>query len=202
MNLFASGLRQPIAAMTLAVGIVLSAIPANADPNCMAITAPVLEIAATDCDQVWPQLQATRQFPDVFAGAGKKLGLCYVSTGPAPASIGNNPVTIASSVSGWTSDFFPVLFPQGTDNLATVVTQLTIADLRGNSLGKLFTRDTIDLSQIFTTGTASEEDVIVGGTGPLQNAKGTYRVASVPEDPFAAKVKLTNLSGVVCIDGQ
>jgi hypothetical protein len=167
-----------------------------AEPNCMRITAQTLEIQATDCSQVWPQLQASRQFPDVFAGAGKMLPLCYVSTGSASAAIGNTTVTITSTLSGWTSDFFPILFPGGTDNLGTVVTQLTIADLRGNSVGKLFTRDTIDLSQI-ASGTASEEDVIVGGTGPLQNAKGTYRIASVPEDQQASKVLLTNLSGVV-----
>jgi hypothetical protein len=169
----------------------------------MAITAPVLEIAAVDCTsaQVWSQLQASRHFPDVFAGSGKMTAVCYVSTGPAAAFIGNTQVTIASSVSGWTTDFSPALFG-GTDNLGTVVTQLTIADFRGNSLGKLFTRDTIDLSQIFTTGTASEEDVVVGGAGSLQGASGTYRVASVPEDPYAAKVKLTNLAGVLCIDGS
>jgi hypothetical protein len=193
--------RNRIAASAAALTVTLGAISAMAEPNCMAITAPKLEIAVVSCAQVSPELQASRQFPDVFAGVGKLLGLCYVSTGPAPATIGNTPVTITSTVSAWTSDFFPILFPGGTDNLGTVVTQLTIADLRGNSVGKLFTRDTIDLSQI-ASGTASEEDVIVGGTGPLQNAKGTYRIASVPEDQQASKVLLTNLSGVVCIDGQ
>lgn len=190
-----------IAAAATALAATLGTIPAMAEPNCMAITAQTLEIQATDCSQVWPQLQASRQFPDVFAGAGKMAGLCYVSTGPATAYIGGTAVTITSTLSGWTTDFRSPLLG-GNDNLGTVVTQLTIADFRGNSVGKLFTRDTIDLSQIFTTGTASEEDVIVGGTGPLEHAKGTYRVASVPEDQQASKVLLTNLSGVVCIDGQ
>jgi len=195
-------IRNRIAGAVTAIATTLAGVPAMAEPNCMPITAPKLEIAVVNCEQVSPELQASRQFPDAFVGAGKLLGLCYVSTGPTPATIGNTPVTITSTASAWTSDFFPILFPGGNDNLGTVVTQLTIADFRGNSVGKLFTRDTIDLSQIFTTGTASEEDVIVGGTGPLQNAKGTYRVASVPKDPGATVVALTNLSGVVCIDGQ
>jgi hypothetical protein len=63
---------------------------------------------------------------------------------------------------------------RGQDNLGTVVTQLTIADQSGNYTGKLFTRDTIDLSEITTTGSASEEDVIVGGTNNFGGAKGTY----------------------------
>ena len=190
-----------MAAAAISFASVLGVASANADPNCMAITAPALEIGAVDCGQVWPQLQASRQFPDVFAGAGKMLPICYAATGPASATIGNTPVTIVSTLSGWTTDFVPILFG-GSDNLGTVVTQLTIADLYGRALGKLFTRDTIDLSQIFTTGTAPEQDVIVGGAGPLQNAKGTYRIASAPEDQNATKVKLSNLAGIVCIDGQ
>ena len=73
---------------------------------------------AVDCNQsgVWSQLQASGQFPDVFAGSGKKTNLCYVATGPAPATIGGDPVTIASSISGWTTDFTPGLFG-GPDNL-------------------------------------------------------------------------------------
>lgn len=201
MDPFAHGLRKPITALTIALATAVSTASAGAEPNCSPIAAKSLEIQVASCNDVLPELQGSRQFPDVFAGSGKALNLCYVSTAPVKATIGNTPVRIASSLSAWTTDFIPVLFG-GTDNLGTVVTQLTIADLRGNSLGKLFTRDTIDLSQIFTTGTASEEDVIVGGTGPLQNAKGTYRVASVPEDQNATKVLLTDLSGVVCIDGQ
>ena len=185
-----------------AIAIAAFTVPASANadnPACAAITAAQLEIMAVDCNQsgVWSQLQASGQFPDVFAGSGKKTNLCYVATGPAPATIGGDPVTIASSISGWTTDFTPGLFG-GPDNLGTVVTQLTISGLNGQASANLFTRDTIDLSQIFTTGTASEEDVIVGGSGPLENAKGTYRVASVPEDPFASKVLLTNLAGVLC----
>ena len=62
--------------------------------------------------------------------------------------------------------------------------------------------DTIDLSQVFTTGTADEEDVIVGGTAYFTGAQGTYRVGSVPEDQQASKVKLLSLKGVVCLNGS
>ena len=66
---------------------------------------------------------------------------------------------------------------------------------------QFFTRDSIDLSHIFTTGTASEEDVIVGGTAYFTGAQGTYRLGSVPEDQAASKVRLTNLSGLICLNG-
>src|SRR5437764_11805457 len=105
MNPFHSGQRMPIAPTMIVLATVLAAMPAKADPTCLPITAPVLEIAAVDCTTVWPQLQASRRFPDVFAGAGKMTQVCYASTGPAAASLGNTPVTIASSLSGWTTDF-------------------------------------------------------------------------------------------------
>jgi hypothetical protein len=107
-----------------------------------------------------------------------------------------HPVTIMSTLSGWTTDFVPALFG-GQDNLGTVVTQLTIVDQTGNYTGKLFTRDTIDLSQITTTGSAAEQDVIVGGTKNFNGAKGTYRVDSAPNQD-ASMVILTNLHGTLC----
>jgi hypothetical protein len=99
-------------------------------------------------------------------------------------------------VSGFTTDFVPTLFG-GQDNLGTVVTQVTIVDPSGNYTGKLFTRDTIDFSHITTTGTASEEDVIVGGTKHFGGAKGTYRVDSTANQD-ASMVILTNLHGILC----
>jgi hypothetical protein len=77
------------------------------------------------------------------------------------------------------------------------VTQLTIVDPSGHYTGKLFTRDTIDFSQTTTTGTATEEDVIVGGTKNFHGAKGTYRVDSAAT-PDATIVSLTNLDGILC----
>jgi hypothetical protein len=189
--------RLPVVAAVIALAAPWAA---EAGSNCMPITAPVLEIAAVDCTQAWSQLQATGQFPDVFAGSGKKTNLCFASTAPVAATIGSAPVTIKSTVSGWTTDFTPFLLGGG-DNLGTVVTALTIADVNGNSLAQLFTRDTIDLSQLFTTGTASEEDVIVGGTAYFTGAQGTYRVGSVPENQQASKVKLLNPNGVLCLNG-
>lgn len=193
--------RLPAAAAIIALAAIWVPQPAMAGSNCMPITAPVLEIAAVDCAQVWAQLQASGQFPDVFSGSGKKTNLCYASTGPVAATIAGAPVMIKSTVSGWTTDFTPFLL-RGGDNLGTVVTALTIADVNGNSLAQIFTRDTIDLSQIFTTGTASEEDVIVGGTAYFTGAQGTYRVGSVPEDQQASKVRLINLSGELCLNGN
>lgn len=189
--------RQLIALAAVGCGAWLGLDAARANANCAAIAAPTLEIAAVDCTAVWPQLQASGAFPDVFAGSGKTTNLCYASTGPASATLGDQPVTIESTHSGWTTDFTPVLFG-GTDNLGTVVTQWTLTDLRGRSQAKLFTRDTIDLSQI-ASGSAPEEDVIVGGSAWLKTAKGTYRIASAPEDAQASKVKLTNLTGVLCL---
>jgi hypothetical protein len=201
MPTFAVGHKLRTATALACLIAVLGTHPGWAGSNCLPISAPALEIAVTNCAQAWPQLQATGQFPDVFAGAGKTTGLCYASTGPVPASIGNAAVMIAATLSGWTTDFTPVLLG-GTDNLGTVVTELTIAGLHGNSQARLFTRDTIDLSQIFTTGIAAEEDVIVGGSGYLTGAQGTYRIASTPEDPNAEKVRLTGLSGEICLDGN
>jgi hypothetical protein len=188
-----------IATALIALATMVSLLPAHASSACSSITAPALEIQAVDCQraQVWSQLQASQQFPDIFAGSGKMTNLCYKLTAPAMGYVGNTKVTITSSLSGWTTDFTPVPYG-GTDNLATVVTQLTIAGLHGNSVATLYTRDTIDFSQIFTTGTAPEEDVIVGGHGTLENAKGTYRAVSIPEDTNATKIKLTNLTGVIC----
>src|SRR5215472_5527947 len=113
-------------------------------------------------------------------------------SGPASALIGQHQVTIASTLSGWTTDFVPGLFG-GEDNLGTVVTQLTIVDRSEDHTGKLFTRDTVDLSQIKTTGSAPEEDVIIGGSNNLSGAAGTYRVDATPNDPYAMSVSLTNL---------
>ena len=174
--------------------------PVHADTICYPITVPTLEIGVVDCAkaQVWVQLEASRMFPDVFAGSGKMTNVCYAAAGPAPAMICNTPVTITSSLSGWTTDFTPVLIG-GKDNLGTVVTRLTISVPLQSSPAEIFTRDTIDFSQIATTGIAPEEDVIVGGTGWLRHAKGTWRVAGASEDPQGMKVKLTNLAGLLCL---
>jgi hypothetical protein len=78
------------------------------------------------------------------------------------------------------------------------VTQISIAGFHGILRTVLYTRDTIDFSQILTTGTAPEEDVIVGGNATLLTSKGTIRALSTPEDASASKVRLTNLVGQVC----
>ena len=187
--------RQTAAAL-IALATISAPIASQAGNSCQSITAATLEIGVVDCSQALPQLQASGQFPDVFAGSGKLAGLCYAATGPAAATIGNTPVTIVSSLSAWTTDFVPVLF-NGPDNLGTVVTQLTIAGFHGNSQANLYTRDAIDLSQLLS-GHAPEEDVIVGGSAYFSNAKGTYRIASQPEDALASKVLLTNLTGTIC----
>jgi hypothetical protein len=167
---------------------------------CVPITAQSLEITAVDCGTVWPALQATGAFPDVFAGSGTETNLCYKSTGPAAATIGGVPVTITSVISGWTTDYVPFTFG-GTSDLGTAVTKVVIAGPRGYPLGQLFTRDTIDFGQLATTGSAYEEDVIVGGAPGPVNPKGTYRLQATPEDATASTVALSNLSGELCVSG-
>ncbi len=168
----------------------------QADASCVKITAPMLELGVVDCATVLPKLQATGQFPDVFAPPGKAAGLCYATTAPAPAVIGKRQVSL-SGMSAWTTDFVPFLLG-GTDNLGTVVTQIAVTGTDGNAVGNYYTRDTIDLSQLVATDNAPEEDVIVGGTSIFVGVSGTYRVASAPEDQQASKVLLTNLNGLVC----
>ncbi len=189
-----------VAVSLCAAASAFSPVVANAASSCAAIAAPTLQIAAVDCGTVWPVLQATGAFPDVFAGAGKESNVCYMSTGPAAATIGGKPVTIASVASGWTTDFVPILFG-GTSSIGTVVTKVTITGLHGNSAAELYTRDTVDFSLIATLGKASEEDVIVGGGAALTNAKGTYQAQSVPQDLTASKVAVTNLAGELCLNG-
>jgi hypothetical protein len=180
------------------LGLSLGTISLHANATCNTITAPTLTLVSVDCtvSKAWTALQASGQFPDVFFSQGKTMPICYVSSGPASASIGQHPVTITSTLSGWTTDFVPALFG-GQDNLGTVVTQLTIVDQTGNYTGKLFTRDTIDLSQITTTGSAAEQDVIVGGTKNFNGAKGTYRVDSAANQDASMAI-LTNLHGTLC----
>lgn len=181
-----------------ALGVSLVTIPLLANATCNTITAPTITLTVMDCTlyKVWMKLQDSGQFPDVFFPPGKKLPICYASATPASAWIGQHEVTITSTVSGWTTDFIPVLFG-GQDNLGTVTTQVTIVDHSGNYTGKFFTRDTIDLSQITTTGSASEEDVIVGGTGNFVGAKGAYRVSSAVNQDLSIVI-LTKLHGVLC----
>ena len=184
------------------LGLSAVTIPSYASATCNTITAPTLTLEAVDCTQakVWTTLQASGQVPDVFFPPGKTTAICYASSGPASALIGQHQVTIESTLSGFTTDFVPTLFG-GQDNLGTVATQLTIVDQSGGYTGKLYTRDTIDFSQIATTGTAPEEDVIVGGTNNFGGAKGTYRVDSAANQD-ASMVILTNLRGVLCSANQ
>jgi hypothetical protein len=185
-----------------ALGLSLGTLPLFARATCNTITAPTLTLVAVDCTmgKVWTTLQASGQFPDVFSPPGKTTRICYASSGPPSASIGQHQVTFASTLSGWATDFVPALFG-GEDNLGTVVTQLTIADQTGNYTGKLYTRDTIDLSQITTTGSAAEQDVIVGGTNNFGGAKGTYRVESAANQDTSIVI-LANLHGVLCTNNQ
>jgi len=191
-------MQKRLLSLISALGLLLGTVPLLAHATCNTITARTLTLVAVDCTvgKVWTTLQASGQFPDVFFPSGKTMPICYASSGPAPASIGQHQITITSTLSGWTTDFFPDLFG-GQDNLGTVVTQLAIVDQTGSYTGKLFTRDAIDLSQITITGFASEEDVIVGGTNNFGGAKGTYRVDSKANQD-ASMVMLTNLNGVLC----
>jgi hypothetical protein len=91
-----AGRQMPVATALIALVAMASSLPAHASTACLSLTAPALEIQAVDCQQsgVWSQLRASQQFPDVFAGAGKMTNICYMSTGPAAALLGNAKVTI------------------------------------------------------------------------------------------------------------
>ncbi len=143
---------------------------------------------------------ASSQFPDVFQYNKTVAGFCFVSTGTIPVSIGGKPFYL-TTVSAWTNEFLPAFppgAPLGTDNLGTVVSQVTVYNAYNRAVGNIFTRDTIDLSRIIAgTGyTSSEQDVIVGGSGIFQNVQGAYRIDS-GLDPSGA-VDLTNITGSIC----
>src|ERR1700730_17861401 len=111
MNRMQATRQGPGALLVALCGALLSLGPVCADSACVTITAPVLEIAAVDCTKarVWSQLRESGRFPDVFSESGKMTNLCYVQTAPVPAFIGDSQVTIASILSGWTTDFNPIL---------------------------------------------------------------------------------------------
>ena len=192
-------MKSRFVSLIVVLGVSLVVNPAHAGRTCNTLTAPSLTLVSVNCAQakVWTALRASGEFPDVFFPPEKTTPICYASLGPASALIGQHRVTIISSLSGWTTDFVPGLFG-GQDTLGTVVTQLAIVGQPEDYTGKPFTRDTIDLSQIETTGVAPEEDVIVGGSDNLSGAKGTYRVDAMPNDRYATSVSLTNLHGILC----
>jgi hypothetical protein len=138
------------------------------------------------------------QFPDVSF-----LDICYVSDPIRPISlnIGNLPVTI-KSISMWTNNFdtfgVPLLFKDGTSNVATVATQLTITERNGRSVGKLFTKDIINLSPLLNTppGPTPEDNIIIGGTNLLATAKGTLKLSS-SLNPNGS-VGIISITGKIC----
>lgn len=180
-----------------ALGLSLGTLPLLANATCNTITARTLTLVAVDCNLG----NRGRDYRPVanFSMSSFLQAKRFRSAMPPQAQHLRRSDSFESPLrplSGWTTDFVPALFG-GQDNLGTVTTQLTIVDQSGNYTGKLFTRDTIDLSQITTTGSASEEDVIVGGTNNFEGTKGTYRVNSAANQD-ASVVILTNLNGVLC----
>lgn len=186
------------------ISSLIAASSAQAADNCLKIGnpeapfTPGLITAVTDnCLSAAKTLAASGKFPDIFPAlvAPKLWGLCYVSTSDIPARLGKNPVSI-STVSAWTTEFYPMLIPGGTDNLGSVITQWVVKDSGNKVLGNIYTHDTVDLSYN-SSGIASELNVIIAGTGKLTGAKGAVRVSSKPISP--SDVEIESVSGTLCL---
>jgi hypothetical protein len=147
-------------------------------------------------------LNLSNKFPDVtYLNVNNTnpgfVGVCYVSNGPINNILwGNKVLTIQQTVSAWTdsSDTFglPYLFG-GQGQIGTVATQWTVSDSQGNNLGKIYTRDTINII------TGHEDDIIIAGTNVFADAKGTIKLSSVPN---GANINIYAISGEVCIPNQ
>lgn len=153
-----------------------------------------------ECNTVWDSLESSRKFPHIFAQNQPQLypGLCYVSMDNGiAAKLGDQSVTIRSA-SAWTKEFFPSLIG-GPDTLATVITQWEVTNDRGRLLGKVYSSDAVDIMS------SSEYNVIVGGSRKFSDAKGAIRIDSEPVpnpygDQLPPLIKITNISGTICID--
>ncbi len=149
--------------------------------------------------------------------------LCFISNQNDPFYItsgihavlgsGNNArkITINSS-SIWTNQFqpnLPAFGLLGADHQASVITQWIVVDNQSNkTIGKGYTADLLDTSlldpSILTTeqlqtlpvGSASELNVVIGGTDKLSDASGSIRVDSqLNTSGFPA---ITKISGKLC----
>ncbi|MDD5034061.1 MAG: hypothetical protein PHE55_04820 [Methylococcaceae bacterium] len=181
-------------------------------PNCQTFTTnanpsgAIGQLIPGDCTSIWDTLKASSRFPDTFQYNKTLPGFCFVSANPIPAILNGNPVNL-TALSAWTNDFLPAFPPGpsslGHDNLATAVTQVTVYDAQNTllgiqTLGKLYTRDSIDLSPvIFGVGYGvSEQDTIVGGSGAFLGARGGYRIDAFLD--VSGSVNITRINGSIC----
>lgn len=179
----------------------------NADNKCMDISldpervsGPLRPTSLDECNTVWDALESSKSFPHVFTQNQTHLypGLCYVSTGNGiAAKLGSTAINVRSA-SAWTTEFLPMIIPNGIDTMATVISQWSVTTTRNKPLGKLFSADAIDLIS------SSEFDVIVGGSDQFEKAKGAVRIDSeLVDNPLGTQypplIKITNISGKVCL---
>lgn len=177
----------------------------------------LLRPAATpaECGLVQGRLKASGKFPAIFTPQGNNLlytqfgtPLCFISHRSDPysvttgihAKLDTRKVTI-DSASVWVNAFSPNL-PSfglvGNDNLAAVITQWNVTDFQSNrTIGKGFTVDTVDTGLISVDGTASELNVVIGGTEKLAGVSGSVRV-DTQLNPYGI-AEITRISGKLCI---
>jgi hypothetical protein len=152
------------------------------------------EVTQVDCSAVVTTLSASKQFPDILAGAHPKtLGLCFASNGAIPITIGDQTVNI-STVSAWTNQFLPL--PLGGDTLAGVITAWTVTDFYSKKmLGHIFTRDTLDIVH------STEQDIVIGGSNKYDGAKGALRLdsESIIVNGVATGAQINAISGEICL---
>lgn len=148
--------------------------------------------------KVLDTLTKSGQFPDVSF-----LDICYASDPNMPISmtIGNLPVTI-KSISNWTNNFDTFGTPfilGGTGTIATVVSQLSFANRNGRSIGKVYTKDSINFATLLTSPpTPTPEDLnIIGGTSLLTNTRGTIKISSFL-NPATGIVSIISITGKIC----
>ena len=168
-----------------------------------------------ECLRVQNALKSSGKFANIFTPQGNNLlltqlgtPLCFVSNQRDPyyvtngihAKLNARKVTI-DSASIWVNLFKPNL-PAfgliGDDNQAAVITQWNVIDYQtNNKIGKGFTTDTLNTGTLSVDGSASELNVIIGGTDKLSDASGSIRVDS--QLNAQGLVEITSLSGKLCI---
>jgi len=195
-------------AFTISMAAALTATPiAHAANNCLNVQLqntdgqliPII-IGMPDfsvvCGDALKSLRNSSKFPSVFSKADPVYThFCFVSNPEGiPARLGNRNV-IVHTKSVWTKDFAPYvpgLLDNGTDNMATVITEWRILDeLTELPLGKVYTMDGLDVAS------SSELNTVVGGTGLFFNVKGAVRVDS-HFDNFGI-VHMDSINGKICL---
>jgi hypothetical protein len=199
---------------TTLIGVFLAApalITVNAAPVCKTLSglkSGAQLVPQASCAALISEFVASNKFPDVNynlpISATQTIQLCYLSNGSFNLQWGTTPITV-QTVSIWTdsSAVFgtPFILDQfganGAGTIGTVATRWTVTDANGN-VGKIYTRDTVNLAPAEVGAATPEIDVLVGGEGFLGGAKGSIQLSSLLE--ANGEVLVETLSGKVCID--